>query len=292
MFLLTDAEVEEEGEEAKWQDRISSGFDRLVAFASTELDKRRRSTEGGDSCNTSPDSGIGHGEMTPVQLTLPLVKRTEAIKLKASQKPTMFKAPVLKSANVDSPPIAEPQPDEVGPPRTPSPSASPNLPVTYNQSTTDNIESAAHQSVQSEKPVPHINPTLFKYQRQEIEKKHMRPDHHFKKKFYYREQWRTSDTWDRAQNDHASEQDQLDTATSAVSYKTGATAGCKFTLPAAVAPVPAPLVSAHAPTGTDSEWVWNKEARTYNTADYSDAQSHWNQTSLTDRYTVASAWKN
>lgn len=59
----------------KWQDKISSGFDRLVAFASTELDKRRRSTEsdmalgggsdpaattpmGSSSCNTSPDSGI------------------------------------------------------------------------------------------------------------------------------------------------------------------------------------------------------------------------------------------
>lgn len=32
-----DADVEEEAEESKWQDRISSGFDRLVAFASTEL---------------------------------------------------------------------------------------------------------------------------------------------------------------------------------------------------------------------------------------------------------------
>ncbi|KAG8222794.1 hypothetical protein J437_LFUL006770 [Ladona fulva] len=59
----------------KWQDKISSGFDRLVAFAATELDKRRRSTEsdtaigggtdpaastptGSSSCNTSPDSGI------------------------------------------------------------------------------------------------------------------------------------------------------------------------------------------------------------------------------------------
>ncbi|KRT78750.1 hypothetical protein AMK59_6510 [Oryctes borbonicus] len=40
-----DVEVEEEAEESRWQDRISSGFDRLVAFASTELDKRRRSTE-------------------------------------------------------------------------------------------------------------------------------------------------------------------------------------------------------------------------------------------------------
>lgn len=64
-FSQSDGDVEEEGEESKWQDRISSGFDRLVAFASTELDKRRRSTEGNDSCNTSPDSGIGHGDMPP-----------------------------------------------------------------------------------------------------------------------------------------------------------------------------------------------------------------------------------
>ncbi|XP_017782818.1 PREDICTED: histone-lysine N-methyltransferase, H3 lysine-79 specific-like isoform X2 [Nicrophorus vespilloides] len=47
-LLVEEIEVEEEGEESKWQDKISSGFDRLVAFASTELDKRRRSTEGND----------------------------------------------------------------------------------------------------------------------------------------------------------------------------------------------------------------------------------------------------
>lgn len=33
-------------DDEKWKDKISSDFDRLVAFASTELDKRRRSTEG------------------------------------------------------------------------------------------------------------------------------------------------------------------------------------------------------------------------------------------------------
>lgn len=69
-FYSTDGEVEEEAEESKWQDRISSGFDRLVAFASTELDKRRRSTEGSDSCNTSPDSGIGHGDPQPPVITM------------------------------------------------------------------------------------------------------------------------------------------------------------------------------------------------------------------------------
>lgn len=69
--------------EEDWQDRISTGFDRLVAFASTELDKRRRSTEG---VNTSPDSGLGSDSVV-----------------------------------LGQPPTA-PSPDEaLGPPRTPSP---------------------------------------------------------------------------------------------------------------------------------------------------------------------------
>lgn len=71
--------------EADWHDRISSGFDRLVAFASTELDKRRRSTEG---VNTSPDSGLG------------------------------------SDSAVTGPPPVVPSPDEaLGPPRTPSPTS-------------------------------------------------------------------------------------------------------------------------------------------------------------------------
>ncbi|XP_024942062.1 histone-lysine N-methyltransferase, H3 lysine-79 specific isoform X2 [Cephus cinctus] len=75
----------EDDGEADWQDRISSGFDRLVAFASTELDKRRRSTEG---VNTSPDSGLGSD-----------------------------------SAVLGPPPVV-PSPDEaIGPPRTPSPTS-------------------------------------------------------------------------------------------------------------------------------------------------------------------------
>lgn len=52
-------------DETHWQHRVSSGFDRLVAFASTELDKTRRSIDNDTvpssiSCNTSPDSGITH----------------------------------------------------------------------------------------------------------------------------------------------------------------------------------------------------------------------------------------
>ncbi|XP_014257379.1 histone-lysine N-methyltransferase, H3 lysine-79 specific-like isoform X2 [Cimex lectularius] len=97
----------EEGLE-KWQDKISSGFDRLVAFASTELDKRRRSTEGGVSCNTSPDSGIGHCESS-------LIKDG-----KKNRGPPQLYRHVTPER--DSPPVLElPH----GPPRTPSPSSPP-----------------------------------------------------------------------------------------------------------------------------------------------------------------------
>lgn len=47
-------------EESKWQDRIAFRFDQIISMASTAIDdKRRRSDE---AYNTSPDSGIGHGE--------------------------------------------------------------------------------------------------------------------------------------------------------------------------------------------------------------------------------------
>ncbi|KFB36865.1 hypothetical protein ZHAS_00004037 [Anopheles sinensis] len=53
-------------DESSWHDRVSSGFDRLVAFASTELDKTRRSNEdappSSTSCTTSPDSGINQSD--------------------------------------------------------------------------------------------------------------------------------------------------------------------------------------------------------------------------------------
>lgn len=54
----------EEVDESKWQDRIAFRFDQIISFASTAIeDKRRRSDE---ACNTSPDSGIGHGEAAAV----------------------------------------------------------------------------------------------------------------------------------------------------------------------------------------------------------------------------------
>ncbi|CAG9855378.1 unnamed protein product [Phyllotreta striolata] len=173
--------AEDEGEESKWQDRISSGFDRLVAFASTELDKRRRSTEGNDSCNTSPDSGIGHGhgDMPPAAAAPPAKQQ---LKLHPNGKPTLFKMPPSKTY-LDSSPILDQASEELGPPRTPSPSspaASNSLSINFSP-----------EPVPAEKSPPRLNPALLKYQRYpEDKKKH---DTHFKKKFYYRE-WR-DDAW-------------------------------------------------------------------------------------------------
>ncbi|CAG9817009.1 unnamed protein product [Phaedon cochleariae] len=176
--------VEEDAEESKWQDRISSGFDRLVAFASTELDKRRRSTEGNDSCNTSPDSGIGHGDPPPVSAPLP---SKQHLKLHPNAKPTLFKMPPSK-AYLESPPIPD-QGEETGPPRTPSPTS----PVPAKDGLAINF---SPEPAHSEKSPTRVNPALLKYQRYPEEKK--RPDAHFKKKFYYREQWR-DDGWSKGE---------------------------------------------------------------------------------------------
>lgn len=172
--------MEEEGEESKWQDRISSGFDRLVAFASTELDKRRRSTEGGDCCNTSPDSGIGHSNPSPAPSSLPHTKKPDGYpsKLKPNLKSSMLKTGLKRDS---SPPIDQ-FVDESGPPRTPSPSSSP----TCNQIN-------YMPSYYPPDKIIRLNPALYKYQRQEAEKKQPRPDQHYKKKFFYRE-WRENES--------------------------------------------------------------------------------------------------
>lgn len=141
-----------------------------MAFASTELDKRRRSTEGNDSCNTSPDSGISVGD--PPASTLSAVPTTkQAIKLNPNAKPSLLKPP-SKPLSSDCDPI-----DELGPPRTPSPSGIAFGPPVPNQ--------ASERS---------LNPALLKYQRQPDERK-QKPDQHFKKKFYYRE-WH-DDAWQK-----------------------------------------------------------------------------------------------
>lgn len=170
----------EELEESKWKDTISCGFERLVTFASTEMDKRRRSTEG-DSCNTSPDSGIGHGE--PLPPTVNSAPSKQAIKLNTNVKPSLLKSST-KLINVENSPTAD-QNHESGLPRTPSPSSPPNVLKNFSPSLPHNLDKG-------------LNPALLKYQRHTEEKKH-KPDQHFKKKFYFRE-WR-EDSW-KKRNDN------------------------------------------------------------------------------------------
>ncbi|CAB3364886.1 Hypothetical predicted protein [Cloeon dipterum] len=134
----TAAAEEEDVPHKKIQESLDHTFDKLMNFASSEVDKRRRSTEGASprgntlSCNTSPDSGIGR------ELSATSVSSLEACKspVKGSASPNA-KLPRLPKKNpmaltmVEAAPsplavtsnIAEEE-DELlsGPPRTPSPS--------------------------------------------------------------------------------------------------------------------------------------------------------------------------
>uniref|UniRef100_A0A1A9ZHW9 Histone-lysine N-methyltransferase, H3 lysine-79 specific n=1 Tax=Glossina pallidipes TaxID=7398 RepID=A0A1A9ZHW9_GLOPL len=150
-------------DETHWQHRVSSGFDRLVAFASTELDKTRRSIDtdtvpSSISCNTSPDSGITHSSSnseasrtflstssTSSQLDLPISSGSSTSSSGnssfLSHHPTVCSDHLsdssMKSENaslpialkrcsspVDPTAIESPPLSDMGLPRTPSPNAS------------------------------------------------------------------------------------------------------------------------------------------------------------------------
>ncbi|KAL5274114.1 DOT1L family protein [Megaselia abdita] len=154
-------------DETHWQDRVSSGFDRLVAFASTELDKTRRSMDSdtiippSTSCNTSPDSGIAHSNNSENARTF-LSNSSSSSQIELStclvenlttniQTVPLGKASFTPDEAIESPPLSD-----NGIPRTPSPSVS-NIPI---------------------KPTDILPATTIplKYQRKSSEK-------HFKKKF-------------------------------------------------------------------------------------------------------------
>lgn len=155
-------------DETHWQDRVSSGFDRLVAFASTELDKTRRSMDSDTiippsaSCNTSPDSGIAHSSNSENARTF-LSNSSSSSHIELStclaenlstniQTVPLGKASFTPDEAIESPPLSD-----NGIPRTPSPSVS-NILV----KPADNMPSTAS--------IP------LKYQRKSSEK-------HYKKKF-------------------------------------------------------------------------------------------------------------
>lgn len=155
-------------DENHWQDRVSSGFDRLVAFASTELDKTRRAMDGDTiilpsaSCNTSPDSGIAHSSnsenartflsnsSSSSQIELPTCL-SENLSTNIQTVP-LGKTSFTPDEAIESPPLSD-----NGIPRTPSPSIS-------------NTVTKAPENVSATTSIP------LKYQRKSSEK-------HYKKKF-------------------------------------------------------------------------------------------------------------
>jgi hypothetical protein len=132
----------------KQQKKIDSIFESIVSFASSELrelDKRRRSTEGasprGDpqSCNTSPDSGIGREIPAPLPAPPPPEPVASSPVKSPAHIPRLFKKadsellrPIVEEGGSPLPPTLEHKVGEIisdedellecGPPRTPSPS--------------------------------------------------------------------------------------------------------------------------------------------------------------------------
>lgn len=207
MSYLDPPDTEDEvakGSTEKWQDKISSGFDRLMSFASTELDKRRRSTEGDSaaSCNTSPDSGIGHGDPPPPPPLL-LPSTTSGRKRSAStssapasdepeSEPTPMSLPKMPRLLNKSPP----PPD--GPPRTPSPSSSADEQTPSSNEPFTSLPSSSTSSV----PLKYQRPEYHHHHHHHHNNHHRdynpandNKQNHFKKKFV-RESW--SSNWTQA----------------------------------------------------------------------------------------------
>ncbi|XP_053691437.1 histone-lysine N-methyltransferase, H3 lysine-79 specific [Sabethes cyaneus] len=166
-------------DESSWHDRVSSGFDRLVAFASTELDKTRRSNEDAPplstSCTTSPDSGINQSDHSRTflsssssssQLDVPPSSGSSGSSTGSGL--SKHVVPIIKSSPAE--PVESPPLSDVGLPRTPSPSSSP--PLLYQSSV---VAPAAHNLL-------HAGNNLkipLKYQRQSK----ISSEKHYKKKF-------------------------------------------------------------------------------------------------------------
>lgn len=182
-------------DESHWQDRVSSGFDRLVAFASTELDKTRRSIEGAggpsNSCNTSPDSGITHSDgrtflsssSSSSHLELPMIVRSSHYHHHQHVSGGLLKTttvPIIKSSPAGGDTIEQP-------PRTPSPSeTSDSPPIIFNHHAPPQV------------PVTNNLKIPLKYQRQKIPS-----EKHFKKKFRER-------NWEEYEDSYAREASSVD----------------------------------------------------------------------------------
>lgn len=169
-------------DESSWHDRVSSGFDRLVAFASTELDKTRRSNEdappSSTSCTTSPDSGINQSDHSRTflsssssssQLDVPPSSSSAGSGSSASSGLMKHTVPIIKSSPAE--PVESPPLSDVGLPRTPSPSSSP--PLIYQSASA--VSSAAQNLLHGGNSLK----IPLKYQRQSK----VPSEKHYKKKF-------------------------------------------------------------------------------------------------------------
>lgn len=164
----------------------------MVAFASTELDKTRRSNEdappSSTSCTTSPDSGINQSDHSRTflsssssssQLDVP-PSSISAGSGSSSSSGGMMKhvVPIIKSSPAE--PVESPPLSDVGLPRTPSPSSSP--PLIYHQSAAAAAAAAVPASTAAAVNLMHGSNSLkipLKYQRQSK----VSSEKHYKKKF-------------------------------------------------------------------------------------------------------------
>lgn len=184
--------IDDGDDESHWQDRVSSGFDRLVAFASIELTKSRRSIEDG-APSTSPDSGINQSSDGRTFLS----SSSSSSQLDAPTNLLRTVVPIMKTSPAEV--LESPPPPDM--PRTPSPSSSPP-PIYSAQSPYDpymlhnsdeKLNVSSQYAYHNDAPEPNLKIPL-KYQRQS-------------KSVSYKKKFRT---WEYDDGVNAGEADSLD----------------------------------------------------------------------------------
>lgn len=173
--------IDDGDDESRWKHCVSSGFDRLVAFASIELTKSRRSIEDGGP-STSPDSGINQSSDGRTFLS----SSSSSSQLDAPTNLLRTVVPIMKSSPAE---VLESPPPSQTPemPRTPSPTSSP--PPNYSAQSPEPYDPIAANDMHFDGDMPHLNsyhiaapePNLkipLKYQRQS-----KTSAKHYKKKF-------------------------------------------------------------------------------------------------------------
>lgn len=181
----------------KWQDKINSGFDKLVAFAS-EIDKRRKSTEG-----TSPrqegfaSPRIGERRSQPLGETPLSLERETSFRSSVQDEEGMRGSdPTGPPYSPHSPPRLSPSPLPLGRPPTPqSPRPPVRTPPISSPPPTPSPDGCGGESPGSYPPrggetPPYLPPELETTRLVSSvtsPSQHGIYHHHFKKKFYHKE---------------------------------------------------------------------------------------------------------